>query len=107
MLIWRSVERDGTPAALSTNRWYVPGGVPLARAGSVAVRTVADLVNGNSMKRWSMFTLCVVDPVFTSVTRLISVAFTSMLSVDPTSAELGAVTICGRVAKLPDELNRY
>ena len=47
----------------------------VARAGSGAVTTVPIRVNGSSTKRWSMFTLCVVEPVFTSVTRLMSVVF--------------------------------
>ncbi len=67
-------------------------------------RVPLDAVNGSSMKRWSMLTLWVTDPVFTNVSRRMSAAPTPIEKSTPISSVSGAVAIVGRGAKLPGAL---
>ena len=54
-----------------------------------------------------MFTLWVIDPVLTSVTRLMSLEVVRIVNTVPTSAVLVASVISCRTAGAPAESNRY
>ena len=76
--------------------------------GNVACRVVPVVVNGRSMKRWSMSVECVTEPSLINDTRkIVAASGVSMVRVGPGSATAVAVVIVGRVARVPSMLNRY
>jgi hypothetical protein len=68
---------------------------------------VLDCENPSSMKRWSMFTLCVAEPDLTSVTRVIVVLSDVTWKLVPISMVDGALVIFGRGLKSSCALKRY
>ena len=53
---------EGTPAELSTNSMYGPGGAAVPFAGAVTFRLLPLVAeNDSSIERWSMFRECVVE----------------------------------------------
>jgi len=62
---------------------------------------VLDCVNASSMKRWSMFTLWVTDPVLTMVTRRMFGLSDTTEKLPPRSIVAGALEMTGRGRKAP------
>ena len=91
---------EGTPALSMAKIIQVPGGTSEARDGICTDKVLPVAAKGSSTKRCSIFQPWVAEPVLTKVTRLIGRALVTVkVTVRPTSATVGAVSMLGRAAK--------
>ena len=72
--IWTIWPIDGTPWSSIRKTMYQPGGATLALVGPLIVTAPEPTVIDRFMKRWSMSTLCVTEPMRTSETFWIRLA---------------------------------